>query len=119
MVQTSSHYIEKDIKSITEEDLKVSFFGTIVDIEENTIMVDDGNATIKVIFRDKITDDYNKKYVRVFGRVVIIENGVMIDGDILQDMSNLNRKVYRRSKDVLGKMEELVTNEEEIESEGN
>ena len=37
--------------------------------------------------------------VRVFGRVIPIEGGVEISGEILQDMSNVNMELYKKTHD--------------------
>ncbi len=101
----STFYSEKSISDISEDDLKVSFFGTVVDINDNAVVVDDGTNTINIIFQKSIPEEYNKKPVRIFGRVVYNEGSVLIDGDIIQDMSKFNKKLYKRAKEILEKQE--------------
>ena len=104
-------YYEKNIEDINEEDNKVSFFGTVVNVEENTILVDNGKKAINIVFMNPIDKNIEKKHVKVYGKVIFEGDKVVIEGYFLQDMSNLSKKLYRKSKEILEKTETLILNE--------
>ena len=43
------------------------------------------------------------KYVRVFGRVIPYQEGLQVQADIIQDLSNINYELYKK---MIGMMKE-------------
>ncbi|NMC76550.1 MAG: hypothetical protein GYA60_04570 [Candidatus Methanofastidiosa archaeon] len=81
------------IKEIAQEKY-VSVVGAIIKKDGNDILLDDGTGQIEVVF----SDDINFKegdIVRVFG--VYISKS--LKGELIQDMSTLDIKLYRESFD--------------------
>lgn len=86
---------DKLIENIGQDDIKVRFSGLVIEKTDNVLMVDDGTGQIRVI--SERTDDFGTdSNVRVFGRVIPVEGGVEISGEIIQDVSGINHDVYKR-----------------------
>jgi len=92
--------VERCISEIQPEDIRVCILGTIVDKKETTLIVDDGTGKITVRFEEPVTLPMNT-LVRIFGRVVPIENGFEIQGEIVQDMSKLNIELYKKVREIV------------------
>lgn len=90
---------ERDILGIRPEDIRVSVIGTIIDRnEEGTrLVVDDGTGKLTVTADAPLPGETNQ-LVRVFGRVIPLEQGVELQGEIVQDMSKLDLDLYKRLK---------------------
>ena len=86
--------IEKRISEISDKDIRVSIRGVVIDSEERTVVVDDGSGKVKATF-DEVQTDY-PKIVRVIGRVIPFENGIEIQGEILQNMEKLDLDVFKK-----------------------
>ncbi len=92
-------YIEKDIKDICKEDFNVSVTGVIVNKGTNSFILDDKTGQIQVI-----TEDNNfelNTFVRVFARVVPLEEGIQLHSIAVQDLSKIDKFLYNKIKRLL------------------
>ncbi len=90
--------LERKISDVQPEDIRVSLLGTIVDKKEETIILDDGTGKIAARFEGPVKLPPNC-LVRVMGRVVPIEGGFELQGEIIQDMSGLNMELHRKVRE--------------------
>lgn len=86
---------DKKIADIGKDDVRVRLLGTVIDRKENVIVLDDGTGKINVVFAEPVETEANKR-VRVFGRVISTEGGFEIEGEILQDMSEMDLELYKK-----------------------
>ena len=91
--------IEKKISQITKDDIRVSVIGTIVELDNSiySIMIDDGEKTIRVILPEEQFEKCEPgKMVRVIGLVAPDLDGdeVELKGEIVQDFSKLDKNLY-------------------------
>ena len=91
--------VEKEISSIQPGDIRVSIIGTIIDRnqEGTQFLVDDGSGKIQVLSEPPQTPGLGK-LVRIFGRVIPIDNGFELQGEIFQDMSRLDLALFSKVK---------------------
>jgi len=87
--------VEKDIAEITEEDIKVRVIGTVKSIEEGYFTLKDETGDMRVESQEKITEDSR---VRVFGRPTRVGDELMLSAELIQDMSCLDEKLYKKIK---------------------
>ena len=92
--------VERKVSEIKPEDVRISIIGTVIDMKENKMVVDDGTGKIEVVFDDPVKTELNKM-VRVFGRVIPIEEGFELQGEILQDMSQLDLELRKKIEDIV------------------
>ena len=86
----------REIKDINpEEDIRVSVIGTLVDKSEDRLMVDDGTGQIEVSFNEDLSKFKTGSLVRIVGKVNL-EGGMR--GEIIQDFSKLDVKLYKKAK---------------------
>ncbi|MCW1300962.1 MAG: OB-fold nucleic acid binding domain-containing protein [Candidatus Nanoarchaeia archaeon] len=93
-------FIEKEIGEIDpDRDNLVSFFGTVVNIDEtsSSIIVDDSKARATVVIKDENTLKELKvgELVRVMGAVIKHEEGFEVIAELVQHMDGMNRKLLQ------------------------
>lgn len=93
---------ERKIEDIQPEDVRVRITGTVIDKNENTLVVDDGTGKINATFEEE-PDAEKGQLVRVFGRIVPIEDGFEIQGELAQDMSSLDLELKKKVEKALGR----------------
>lgn len=89
--------VEREISGIQPEDIRVSLVGTVLDKQENSMVIDDGTGKITVRSEEPIKAEVNG-LVRVFGRVIPIENGAELQCDVVQDMKELDLDLRKQIK---------------------
>jgi hypothetical protein len=87
--------LERKVSEIKPEDIRISVIGTVIDMKDTKIVIDDGSGKIEVVFDDPVKVEMNKM-VRVFGRVIPIEEGYELQGEVLQDMSQLDLELKKK-----------------------
>jgi hypothetical protein len=103
-----NHYNTKKITEINpENDFRVKVMGFIVDKKDDTIIMDDGSAKLQVfVDLPNIIDTLNtNQLVRIFGSVMPTDDGFEIKADIVQDLSDLNVKLYKKVNELYEKFE--------------
>jgi uncharacterized protein YdeI (BOF family) len=91
--------VERRISDIMAEDMRVSLVGTIIDKQEDSIILDDGTGKITIGF-DNPVDMETDQIVRVFGRVIPIEQGFELQGEIIQDMRGIDRELLKKLREL-------------------
>jgi uncharacterized protein YdeI (BOF family) len=94
---------ERRISEIMAEDMRVSLIGSVIDKQEDSIILDDGTGKITIGF-DNPVEVETDQIVRVFGRVMPIENGFELQGEIVQDMRGMDRELLKRLRELSGNL---------------
>lgn len=91
--------MEREISGIRPEDIRVTVLGTVIDknADATRLVLDDGTGKVNIVSDSPLQGQLNQM-VRVFGRVIPLENGVEIQGEIAQDMSQLDLALLKRMK---------------------
>lgn len=77
-----------------ESDIRVRILGRVIDKSNGTLIVDDGSAKAEVVMEQTEADVGD--VVRVFARVLPLEEGYELRGEIVQDMSQLDMDLYKK-----------------------
>lgn len=77
-----------------EKDIRVQVIGRVIDMANGTIVVDDGSAKAEIVLETN-TAEIND-IVRIFARVLPLEEGYELRGEIIQDMSQLDMDLYKK-----------------------
>lgn len=86
---------QKNIADINpEKDIRVRILGRVIDKQDGMIVVDDGTGTSEII-GDSMTANIDD-VVRVFARVIPLEEGFELRTELLQDMNALDLNLFRR-----------------------
>lgn len=90
--------VSKKVTDINpEKDIRVRILGKVIDRTEDVIVVDDGYGKAEII-ADRHNADVGD-LVRVFARVLPLENGYELRAEIIQDMSRLDIELYKKVMD--------------------
>lgn len=94
---------EKRISDVKPDDIRVSVTGTVIDKQDDGIVViDDGTGKVNVAFDDPEAAkgvELNQ-LVRILGRVMPVENGFELRGDVLQDMGKLDLELRKKIESI-------------------
>ena len=91
----------KRVSELESGDIRVSLIGTVLDRADDGIVLDDGTGRIDVTLDEPPGVD-SGGLARVFGRVVPLENGFQVQGEIVQDMKGLDMELLNRVLKVRG-----------------
>jgi len=89
--------VMKDIGEIKPEDLRISVIGTIIDQQQDSMVLDDGTGKVLIRFDSPFETEMNKM-IRVLGKVVPLDDGIELHGEFIQDMSGLDLELLNRVK---------------------
>ena len=87
--------IERRIADIKPEDIRVRVTGTVVDMQGEAAVLDDGSGKIHIAL-EQGTEIKPGALVRVFGRVIALEDGMELQAEIVQDMSGLDLELLKK-----------------------
>lgn len=95
--------VTKDIEQIDpQQDVRVRIVGTVLDTREDLIMLDDGSGTVDVFLNEEDLEAVQDGMrVRVFGRVLPTGDSFEIQGELVQDMTDLDMDLYNQVKPFL------------------
>jgi len=102
-----NHYFNRKIEEVSpENDFKVKVMGFVVDKKDDTVIIDDGSGKLQVfVDLPNIIDNVStNQLVKVFGTVMPTDQGFEIKADIVQDLSDLNVKLYKKVNKLYKKM---------------
>ena len=90
---------ERQINEIKAGDIRVSIIGTVVDRNEEgtSLVLDDGTGRI-IVSLETPTKSEAGKPARVFGRVIPMEKGFEIQGEIFQSMEGVDFGLLKKIK---------------------
>lgn len=96
--------VPKKIENIDpEEDVRVRILGTVLEKREDSAVIDDGSKTVEAFLDEEDLGNMNENQkVRIFGRVLPTPDSFEIQGEIIQDMDDLNFELYNKVKEIVG-----------------
>jgi len=108
MSEFQIHYVPKKISEIDiANDSRVRITGTVVDVSENTMLIDDGSGTVSVVIDDAIELELEtikvNSLIRVFGVVLPIENKFEIRANVIQKLTGLDINLFKKVQDLYRK----------------
>src|SRR3972149_6547809 len=77
-----------------EKDIRVSILGRIIEKSNGVLVVDEGSGTAEVITEEPSAEIND--IVRIFCRVLPLENGFELRAEIIQVMNSLNMDFYKK-----------------------
>jgi len=77
-----------------ERDIRVRILGRVIDKSNGTLVVDDGSAKTEIIV-DETNAEIND-VIRIFARVLPLEEGYELRAEVVQDMSQLDIDLYKK-----------------------
>jgi len=85
-----------------QNDIRLRIIGAVLSKEKDSISLDDGSGSVEVFLEDEQMDDLEEGMrVRVFGRVLPTPDSFELQGEVLQDFSEVDPELYDRVKKVV------------------
>jgi len=81
-----------------EQDVRVRLLGTVIGKEEDSIVLDDGSGSVEVFLDEedlKSIEEKNK--IRILGRVLPTPESFEIQGELVQEMDDLDLEFYNKA----------------------
>ena len=93
----------KDIEEIDpQNDIRVRVIGTVLSLEEDSISLDDGTGSVEVFLEEEQLDELEEgQRVRVLGRVLPTPDSFELQGEVVQDFSEVDPELHDRVKKVV------------------
>lgn len=89
-----------------QSDIRVRITGTVLSVDEDSVSIDDGTGTVEVFLEDEHLEEIEENQrIRVLGRVLPTPDSFEIQGEILQDFSEVDQKLHDRVKKVVNTSE--------------
>lgn len=76
-----------------EKDVRVRILGRVIDKSDGTLVVDDGSSTAQIVTDATANID---DFVCVFARVLPLENGYELRGEIVQNRNSMDMELHKR-----------------------
>ena len=94
--------IEKNISNIVDTDTRIRILGTILDMSESSVLIDDGSGKIEIEFDDsqEIIGLVNGQTVRIICKVLPLIDGYACKGECVQRMDGFDRELYNKTKKI-------------------
>lgn len=95
---------EKHIADISpDKDIRVRILGTVLDVSEGTILIDDGTSKAEVQFdsAEETASLERGQLVRIVARVLPLIDGFALRGEAVQDMSGFDMQLFKRARDII------------------
>jgi len=97
----------KDIENIEpQNDIRVRIIGTVLAKDQDAITIDDGTGSVEAFLDEEGLEEIEENQrVRVLGRVLPTPDSFEIQGEIVQDLKDLDPELYDRVKKVVSTSE--------------
>ena len=92
-------YLEKNINELSQKDSNVAIAGIVIDKDEGIFTLDDGSGQINILMDSDNLD--GKEFIRVFGTVISLGNSLQVQGEVIQDLSKIDKLLYKKVKSLL------------------
>jgi len=79
-----------------ETDIRVRLLGKIIDKFNGTAVLDDGSGKAEIIMEENFDKVDTNDSVRIFCRVLPLENGYELRAEIVQNMKQLDMDLYKK-----------------------
>ena len=87
------------VSGIKPEDIRISLIGTVIDTADDGIVLDDGIGKVDISLPEPPAVKV-RSIVRVFGRVIPMEGGIQLQGEIVQDMTGLDMELLKKVESI-------------------
>ena len=83
----------KKIADINGNDVRVRISGTVLDFTNSIIVLDDGTGRAEIVSEIPAKEG---SFVRVFARVLALEDRYELRAELIQDLSGTDKNLYKK-----------------------
>ena len=93
----------KNVEEIDpQNDIRVRVIGTVLSLDKDSISIDDGTGNVEVFLEDEQMEDLKEgQRIRILGRVLPTPDSFELQGEVVQDFSEVDPELYDRVKKVV------------------
>ncbi|MFP4038216.1 MAG: OB-fold nucleic acid binding domain-containing protein [Candidatus Nanohaloarchaea archaeon] len=85
-----------------QSDIRVRVTGTVLSLDDDSISLDDGTGSVEVFLEEDQMEDLEEGLrVRVLGRVLPTPDSFELQGEVVQDFSDVDPELYDKVKKVV------------------
>ena len=96
--------IEKSISNIdSAKDVRIRIVGTVIDVADNALMIDDGSGKVKVSFDSSTNYLKEGQLIRIITRILPLVNGFECRGEAIQNLDNFDINLYKDAKKIISR----------------
>ncbi|MCJ7479095.1 MAG: OB-fold nucleic acid binding domain-containing protein [Candidatus Nanohaloarchaeota archaeon QJJ-7] len=97
--------VPREVEDIQpERDARVRVLGTVLEKRDDSLVLDDGTGTVEAfVDADDLKEVKEGQRIRVFGRVLPTTDSFELQGELVQEMTDLDMDSYGQVKDEVGK----------------
>ena len=96
--------IEKSISNIDpSKDIRIRIIGTIIDVADRSLMIDDGSGKVQVVFENPTSYLREGQFIRVITRVFPLVDGFECRGEAIQTLDNFDVNLYKDAKKIINR----------------
>lgn len=95
--------VEKNIAQIQpDKDIRVRLIGTVIDVKENSLVIDDGSGKVEILFDqpELIAGITPGQLVRVITRILPLIDGYECRAECVQNLENFDIDLYKRAEEI-------------------
>jgi len=93
---------EKPISQINQEtDVRVKLIGTVLDVQNGTVVIDDGTGRLQVSFNEDLSYLNQGQMIKVITRVLPLIDGFECRGEVIQILNNFDVELYKQVNNFL------------------
>jgi len=90
----------RKISEISQDDIRVRIFGTVINKTESSLIIDDGSEKVEIIF-DSLPEIEVGEKVRIIARVLPLANGFEVRGEVVQNMKGFDVEMYKKAREII------------------
>jgi len=79
-----------------ENDIRIRLLGRVAEKSESSLIIEDDSGKAEIIAEDMGLDFNNGDRIRVFARVLPLEDGFELRAEIIQNMKDLDMDLYKK-----------------------
>ncbi|MFP4229664.1 MAG: hypothetical protein ACLFRK_00815 [Candidatus Nanohaloarchaea archaeon] len=85
-----------------QSDIRVRVTGTVLSLDDDSISLDDGTGSVEVFLEEDQMEDLEEGLrIRVLGRVLPTPDSFELQGEVVQDFSDVDPELYDKVKKVV------------------
>lgn len=92
--------IEKSISDVQQSDIRVRLLGTVIDLGDSSLILDDGSGRIEVLF-DVAPHVSVGERVRVVARILPLIDGFECRAEAFQKLDGFDIDLYRKAREIV------------------
>lgn len=96
--------VERMISSINPaKDIRIRITGTVIDNDENSLMIDDGTGKVRVTLDKPANYIREGQFIRVITRILPLVNGFECKGEAVQNLDNFDLSLYKDARKIISR----------------